>query len=1096
MDEGELFSFRVVRGSSVVPLQKWTAVEVNTEMTVADVFRQLKVADDAVTDDELICFVSKTTADKCSQSVEVAATQRVTRLCRFGYFITIQLPERQTSASALSQTNAFSALMLGAKAASAVKLPAKHNGDDIRGDRLLENAIVDWLESKNLGFRHGLEASVGKSFVRKLRSVLFELPHERAERLKQKSCKVPVLFAPLLTTEYNDPTKHGHKRLPPLSKVLLSDMSSTCLELSSIPALQVPSWTEVRENLRVLSKSLLKYVEYLDAQTASANKLHESVVAARSVDTAKNSSLVRYAARVRTAEKCRQYAKVESALRELEPYEGPVQLNDMLPSNRDTRYRFMHNLELPFPYEIYSYDPGSNIGCLWWAWKVPVDSEETDSTRSLQLVKQCEKDAPTFATRAMRRDFINRYQMVTDCSAAVLRNMYQYVSGDVSQAPCNISKDVQQRLSVALDAQDPDIVFDLRHLNEGRQSQYDQFWEECRKFIEDQALAAADDRRHGQVVHMAAAISVRDLIEQVAKRLPEDCPIPSESWVRLQFCPKNALYSSAVNYTGKLDIKHMVQARQLSHDHPDGHYAAAIFRYLKEFAAKFRNICSLVCLDDKHMLKVGEPDFPVAAVDRGKRVLVAKDTALSVGDHDFTKVKIVPSVALVVEVPEAVSDSFYNGQVVVTLKEAAFQPSSAIRHSAELLSTLKVCQVNGIISPVLALYTDGGPDHNVTFASVQLSLIALFKRMQLDYLIAVRTCPYQSYKNPVERVMSLVNLALQSVGMMRAQMPDDMERLIKSANSMKTVREAADKASGLKDALLQSVQPTKDLLCEFLQRVPLHGKKFKSQPAASDDEIAKLVEELRDIDPEVSLAKNKAQLAKLPKFQEFVEHCCVSQHYFFLIKKCGSRECVICGPPTLADEKFNLLHTFPCPEPAGEHYKSFDDVWGKDTSPEHRPSAKRAAANTMSMRTFPASAISTRKEKVRLSVLCTECIKPRCIFSESRLANDDLIKLREALEEVDYVCGSPLLQESHPLFAKVVVRAGLTCQDDVSAVYFSCKKFPNVCYACGSEDPEAVPAAIKATSQAANPVCAACAAAGKAVRSRKRGTKRKHGQDE
>ena len=146
MDEGELFSFRVVRGSSVVPLQKWTAVEVNTEMTVADVFRQLKVADDAVTDDELICFVSKTTADKCSQSVEVAATQRVTRLCRFGYFITIQLPERQTSASALSQTNAFSALMLGAKAASAVKLPAKHNGDVIRGDRLLENAIVDWLE--------------------------------------------------------------------------------------------------------------------------------------------------------------------------------------------------------------------------------------------------------------------------------------------------------------------------------------------------------------------------------------------------------------------------------------------------------------------------------------------------------------------------------------------------------------------------------------------------------------------------------------------------------------------------------------------------------------------------------------------------------------------------------------------------------------------------------------------------------------------------------------------------------------------------------------------------------------------------------------
>lgn len=151
----------------------------------------------------------------------------------------------------------------------------------------------------------------------------------------------------------------------------------------------------------------------------------------------------------------------------------------------------------------------------------------------------------------------------------------------------------------------------------------------------------------------------------------------------------------------------------------------------------------------------------------------------------------------------------------------------------------------------------------------------------------------------------------------------------------------------------------------------------------------------------------------------------------------------------------------------------------------HRPSARRAAGNTsMSMRTFPASDISTRKEKVRLSVLCTERSKPRCIFPESRLANDALIKLQEALEEVDYVCGSPLPQESHPLFAKVVVHAGLTCQDDISAVYFSSQKFQNVGYACSSENPEAVPAAIKVTSQAANPVCAACAAAGKALHSR------------
>eukprot|EP00117_Sycon_ciliatum_P002691 scpid45083/ scgid7803/ len=717
--------------------------------------------------------------------------------------------------------------MLGAQAASSAKLPEKHMSDDtLRGDRLLENDIIDWLAVAKLGFRNGLETSVGKSFIRKLRSVLFELTSDRVERLQVRGCAVPALFEPLLKKDYNNPGKHGHKRLPPLPRTMIEEMSQSVLELSSVPAVQVESWTTVRDGLRLLAKQLDKYIVYLDGATARMNSVHESMEPVRSTESGENSSLVRHSARVRTAEKCQRYGEVEAALSTSEPYSCAIHLNNFLPNDRKERYKFIHGMELPFPYELFSYDPGSNVGCLWWAWKVPVDPADSNSTASLKLVKQCEKDVPSFATRAMRKKFIERYQMVTECSPAVLRNMFQFVSGDVAQSSCAISKAVQERLAFALDAQDPDIAFDLRALSEGRQGRYDTFWEEGDKFLADQALTAVDDRRHGQVVHMAAAISTRDLVEQVGKRLPEDSPVPCESWVRLQFCPKNTSHAAACHCTGKLDIKHMVQARQLGHNHVDGHYAAAQFRYLKEFAVMFRDVCTLVSLDDKHMLKVGEPNFPVAAVDRGKAVLVSKDVAFVVADHDFTKVKLVPSVALVVDIPESVCDSFYRGQVIVSLKEAAFQPSSAVRHAAELTTALKQCKVNTIVHPVLALYTDGGPDHNVTFASVQLSLIALFKHLQLDYLIAVRACPYQSYKNPVERVMSLVTLALQSVGLMRAKMSDDMEASFKSANSTKDVREAATKKEGLMDALLQSVEPTKSLLSDYLHRVPLDGKKF------------------------------------------------------------------------------------------------------------------------------------------------------------------------------------------------------------------------------------------------------------------------------
>ena len=65
---------------------------------------------------------------------------------------------------------------------------------------------------------------------------------------------------------------------------------------------------------------------------------------------------------------------------------------------------------------------------------------------------------------------------------------------------------------------------------------------------------------------------------------------------------------------------------------------------------------------------------------------------------------------------------------------------------------------------MLYLYTDGGLDHRLTYASVQLALIALFHNLNLDILVAGRTAPHNLWRNPVERMMSIVNLGLQCVG--------------------------------------------------------------------------------------------------------------------------------------------------------------------------------------------------------------------------------------------------------------------------------------------------------------------------------------------
>ena len=44
----------------------------------------------------------------------------------------------------------------------------------------------------------------------------------------------------------------------------------------------------------------------------------------------------------------------------------------------------------------------------------------------------------------------------------------------------------------------------------------------------------------------------------------------------------------------------------------------------------------------------------------------------------------------------------------------------------------------------LFIYSDGGPDHRLTYVSVQLSLIALFLNLDLDLLVAARTAPSHS----------------------------------------------------------------------------------------------------------------------------------------------------------------------------------------------------------------------------------------------------------------------------------------------------------------------------------------------------------------
>lgn len=171
----------------------------------------------------------------------------------------------------------------------------------------------------------------------------------------------------------------------------------------------------------------------------------------------------------------------------------------------------------------------------------------------------------------------------------ILRALYKELTNDASAATNLHEAEIDERMRMILEMEDADIVVDLRHLNSGRKTRYDIFWTECQKFLDEVVGTPVDDRRQGSVTHLAKAISVRDLREQVQAKCPDGTPIPSESWIRLQFWPKTEHARSKIHYTGRLNVRFMIQARQFRKTHPDAHYAAAVFRYQRELAILLRD---------------------------------------------------------------------------------------------------------------------------------------------------------------------------------------------------------------------------------------------------------------------------------------------------------------------------------------------------------------------------------------------------------------------------------------------------------------------------------------------------------------------------
>ena len=694
---------------------------------------------------------------------------------------------------------------------------------------------------------------------------------------------------------------------------------------------------------------------------------------------------------------------------------------------------------------LYIHSPGGSLLSQQFVWRVPDDfCVEAALSENQNVIEKLKRNLPIYHSRAMRKEFVNTYGRFTNSTKPfVLRSIYRELTGDASGASTSNEAAIDKRLKEALSCEDIDIIVDLREANEGRGGKYDIFWTKCKEYLQE--CTAVPDRRHGDISFMAKAISTRDLITQVSQKCPEGCAIPSEKWVNLNFCPRNPRAKSSCHYSGRLEARRMVQKRLFRKSHPDEHYCAALFRYQREFAVKYQHLTKFICIDDKHRVKIGEPGFPVAAAERGREVVVSLHETFAVGDHDFTRFSIIPSVVFDANIPNTFEGSWYTGKVLVGLKDAVFEASSPLRHATELHS-LMLTRMD--LKSILCVYSDGGPDHRLTYILVQLSLIALYLNLDLDFLIACRTAPNHSWRNPVERLMSIINLGFQSVGLMRSKLSDDFELKIKNCHSLKELRTTC--ISSQKD-VSESLQPAINLLKSIIHRLQLKGEKFDTYDAADENEIESFWEILEQVDETLTSSDTTKKAIKNKKnFLHFIDHCCQVSHYSFQVKKCGKPDCTTCKPVRMDPVVFDSLHFLPNPVPGlDDHYKSFEEVYGQSDalSDKHRPSLQQKKKKKAT--SFSPSQQHAKNTGVLLQ--CEDCDKWRLLFCKHKLSVQEVSDLQSILDDVSYTCGTTFEDLDLPGRLTNVFVKDHSCGDSVEKLYYSCG-YELICVHCASEE--------------------------------------------
>jgi hypothetical protein len=165
------------------------------------------------------------------------------------------------------------------------------------------------------------------------------------------------------------------------------------------------------------------------------------------------------------------------------------------------------------------------------------------------------------------------------------------------------------------------------------------------------------------------------------------------------------------------------------------------------------------------------------------------------------------------------------------------QTSNPFRHAAALCTILKR-QEN--LPKLFLKFFDGGTDQRNTLEAVKCATNCVFRELNLDMIVLARCAHGNSWVNPAERVMSILN-----IGLALERYPDNDN--FKSCNSKAQIRESISKHPELEESWKRSIGPVQKLVEERFRRLKLKDNGIKTIVPVAVADIDLLQRHLREL---------------------------------------------------------------------------------------------------------------------------------------------------------------------------------------------------------------------------------------------------------